>query len=108
MNKEELLEKARNSNENGVESIEQKQVFDGAKYGILTFCVLGVILMIYTVLKWRITEAYLTLSFVWLVFPANMYGMSRLAEKNSKPTKTMIVCFIIGLCLLATYFVMSW
>lgn len=108
MNKEELLHRARHSKENQREGVEQQQVLEGARYGALVFSVLVVLLMIYTLLKWRVTELNLVLAMVWLYFPANLYGMARLADKKQKPTKTVIVCFIIGLGLLASYFIKSW
>ncbi|MBL1223620.1 DUF6442 family protein [Enterococcus sp. BWR-S5] len=108
MDKEELLQRARNSKNGEKDGIEQQQMLEGARYGALVFSVLMVVLMLYTLVKWRITELTLVLAITWLYFPAAMYGMSRLADKKERPTKTMVVCFIAGIALLISYFVKSW
>lgn len=108
MDKEELLHRARSSKENQKNGVEQQQVLEGARYGAMVFCILVVVLLIYTFLKGRFMESRLILAILWLFLPASMYGMSRLADKKDKPTGTMVVCFLVGVGFLISYFMKSW
>ncbi|KAF1299324.1 hypothetical protein BAU15_01375 [Enterococcus sp. JM4C] len=108
MNKEELLRKARDSKKGAREGVEHQQVLNGSRYGGIVFVVVAVLLMVYTLFKWRLTELYMILAIVWLYFPATVYGMTKIEHKKNKQTGTIIVCFIIGLALLGMYFIKSW
>lgn len=108
MNKEELLQRARNSKENQKEGIEQQQMLEGARYGALVFCILMVVLMIYTFLKGRFMESRLVLAVVWLYIPAALYGMGKMDEKGNRQTKTIIFCSLVGLGFLISYSIKSW
>lgn len=108
MDKEELLQRARNSKVNEEDGVEQQQVLQGARYGGLIFSITMVVLIIYTLLKWRMTELNLVLAIMWLYIPANLYGMLKATNKKQKPTLTMIVCLAIALALLVSYFIKSW
>ncbi|MGM0125744.1 hypothetical protein IGI37_003144 [Enterococcus sp. AZ194] len=108
MNKEELLQRVQDSKRSDKEGVEEQQVLNGSRYGGFVFVVLAVILIVYTLLKWRVTELYMILALVWLYFPASIYGMTKLEKKPGKQRVTIIICLIIGVALLCTYFVKSW
>lgn len=104
MNKEELLEKARNSGNK--EGVEQQSVIDGAHYGGRIFSIVIVFFLIYTFLKGRFTECYLVLTIFFSYFSAYLWGLNKVSKDKS--IFTLLFYAVIPAVLFVFYLARTW
>ena len=100
MNKEDILARNKESNvpDEGVQHIENK----GRRYGVIGFCCLFILLMVYNFFNGL--PNYQILSLFWAYLAAESFGKYRL-QKQGVLLFTTIMCIIASLGFLASYII---